>query len=86
LGLEGGEAGRSWLLRLSSTQVVLSLEITRKGKKAGEGELLRAKEKALLSLFEGDETTLGPSAQEQKKPFKAKVLVCFSRPRRRAES
>jgi len=39
LGLEGGEKGRFRLLRLSSTEVVLSLEITRKGKKAGEGEL-----------------------------------------------
>ena len=33
-----GEKGRSRLLRLSSIQVVLSLEITRKGRKAGEGE------------------------------------------------
>jgi len=38
LGLEGGEKGRFRLLRLSSTQVVLSLEITRKTRKAGEGE------------------------------------------------
>jgi len=35
LGLEGGERGRFRLLRLSSTQVVLSLEITRKPKKRG---------------------------------------------------
>jgi len=35
LGLEGGERGRFRLLRLSSTQVVLSLEITRKGTKGG---------------------------------------------------
>jgi len=39
LGLEGGERGRFRLLRLSSTQVVLSLEIARKGGKAGQGEL-----------------------------------------------
>jgi len=38
LSLEGGERGRFRLLRLSSTQVVLSLEITRKKRKAGEGE------------------------------------------------
>jgi len=37
LGLEGGEKGRFQLLRLSSTQAVLSLEITRKGKESGEG-------------------------------------------------
>jgi len=39
LGLEGGERGRFRLLGLSSTQVVLFLEITRKGRKPGEGEL-----------------------------------------------
>jgi hypothetical protein len=38
LGLEGGEHGKFRLLKLSSTQVVLSLEITRKRGKAGEGE------------------------------------------------
>ena len=39
LGLEGGEKGRFRLLHLSSTQAVLSLEVTRKrGRKAGEGE------------------------------------------------
>ena len=38
LGLEGGERGRLWLLRLSSTQVVLFLEIARKPGDAGEGE------------------------------------------------
>jgi len=37
LGLEGGEKGRFRLLRLSSTQAVLSLEITRKGKESGGG-------------------------------------------------
>jgi hypothetical protein len=37
LGLEGGERGKFRLLKLSSTQVVLSLEIARKGKKL-EGE------------------------------------------------
>jgi hypothetical protein len=37
LGLEGGERGKFRLLRLSSTQVVLSLEIARKRGKAGEG-------------------------------------------------
>jgi len=37
-GLEGGERGRFRLLRLSSTQVVLSLEITLKRRKVGEGE------------------------------------------------
>ena len=36
LGLEGGEKGRFRLLRLSSTQAVLSLETTRKPGKAGE--------------------------------------------------
>ena len=36
LGLEGGERGRFRLLRLSSTQVVLSLEITRKTRREGE--------------------------------------------------
>jgi hypothetical protein len=37
LGLEGGERGKFQLLKLSSTQVVLSLEITRKrGKLEGE--------------------------------------------------
>jgi hypothetical protein len=36
LGLEGGERGKFRLLRLSSTQVVLALEITRKRGKAGE--------------------------------------------------
>jgi len=39
LTLEGGESGGFRLLRLFSTQIVLSLEITRKGKKAGEVEL-----------------------------------------------
>jgi len=38
LGLEGGEHGQFRLLRLSSTQVVLALEITRKRGKTGEGE------------------------------------------------
>jgi len=38
LSLEGGERGKFRLLKLSSTQVVLSLEITRKRGKAGEGE------------------------------------------------
>jgi len=38
LGLEGGEHEKFRLLKLSSTQVVLSLEITRKRGKAGEGE------------------------------------------------
>ena len=37
LGLEGGEKRRFRLLRLSSTQAVLSLEITRKGKESGGG-------------------------------------------------
>ena len=37
LSLEGGEKGRFRLLRLSSTQAVLSLEITRKGKESGGG-------------------------------------------------
>ena len=36
LGLEGGERGRFRLLRLSSTQMVLSLEITRKTRREGE--------------------------------------------------
>jgi hypothetical protein len=38
LSLEGGERGKFRLLKLSSTQVVLSLEITRKRGKAREGE------------------------------------------------
>jgi len=38
LSLEGGERGKFRLLKLSSTQVVLSLEITRKRGKAGKGE------------------------------------------------
>jgi hypothetical protein len=38
LGLEGGERGKFRLLRLSSAQVVLALEIARKRGKAGEGE------------------------------------------------
>jgi len=38
LGLERGERGRFRLLRLSSTQVVLFLEIARKPGDAGEGE------------------------------------------------
>jgi hypothetical protein len=38
LSLEGGEHGKFRLLKLSSTQVVLSLEITWKRGKAGEGE------------------------------------------------